>query len=99
MTPETNQHETGSGCPTPDCSAFDSWWIENGVQIEPPVMQEAMKEVAAKGWNAAIEAADSEAWRKRDQWEEGNGYSPVKAAAAEEIGYAIRRLSLPNTEL
>ena len=61
-------------------------------------MQEAMKEVAAKGWNAAIKAADSTAWDKRDKWDEGNGYSPTKAAAAEEIGCAIRCLFVPNAQ-
>jgi hypothetical protein len=74
-------------------SAFDRWWEENSIKIEPPILQSALREISFKAWNAAIEAADSEAWSKRDQWDEGNGYSPAKAAAAEEIGYAIRRLS------
>jgi len=79
-------------------SAFDLWGQVNGVKIDPPIMKEAMMEIAAKGWAAAIEAADSAVWEKRDQWEEGDGYSPTKAAAAEEIGRSIRRLLPTNTK-
>jgi hypothetical protein len=63
--------------------------------IEKPKTHE---EIYRTAWNEAIKAADSVAWEKRDQWDEGNGYSPTKAAAAEEIGYAIRRLSEPNKQ-
>jgi hypothetical protein len=44
------------------------------------------------GWNAGVDASDSEAWSKRDKWDEGDGYSPTKRDAAEEIGRAIRKL-------
>jgi hypothetical protein len=64
MTPANNtpptktdsQQPADEGLDDATCSAFDLWWQANGVKIEPPIMQEAMKEVAAKGWNAAINA-------------------------------------------
>ena len=82
----------------PICSAsFDSWWNdqENGC---PTLVLDNDEQFARAVWNAAIKAADSVAWGKRDKWDEGNGYSPTKAAAAEEIGYSIRQLSLPNAK-
>jgi hypothetical protein len=77
---------------------FEEWWAVNKVKIEPPIMQEAFRELSLKSWNAALKAADYVIWRKRDGWDERNGYSPTKTAAAEEIGYAVRRLSLPNVK-
>jgi hypothetical protein len=47
---------TGRHADKTPCSAFDRWWNENGVKIDPPIMQEAMKEIAAKGWNASLDA-------------------------------------------
>ena len=78
--------------PLTNCSAsFADWTQKRGVW--PRLTHE---EIYRTAWNDAIKAADSVAWEKRDQWDEGNGYSPIKAAAAEEIGHAIRRLSEPN---
>ena len=79
------------------CSAFDLWWTdqENGC---PTLVLDNDEQFAHAVWNAAIKAAGSVAWEKRDQWDEGNGYSPTKAAAAEEIGYSIHRLSVPNAK-
>ena len=47
----------------PTCSAFESYWDARGVTINPPIMREAMKEVAWKSWQAcashAVLIADS----------------------------------------
>lgn len=74
--------------------AFQEWCSNRGVW--PRLTHE---EIWHTAWNAAIKAADDKAWSKRDLWDEGSGYSPTKAAAAEEIGYAIRTLYTPNTEV
>ena len=71
--------------------AFREWCEKRGVW--PRLTHE---EIWRTAWNAAIDAADDKAWTKRDLWDEGNGYSPTKAAAAEEIGHAIRTLHTPN---
>ncbi len=73
--------------------AFQEWCRNRGVW--PRLTHEGIWHTA---WNAAIKAADDKAWSKRDLWDEGNGYSPTKAKAAEEIGYAIRTLLTPNTK-
>lgn len=36
--------------PAATCSAFESYWELHGVQISPPVLQLAMREVALKAW-------------------------------------------------
>ena len=75
-------------------SAFDVWAKDRGVW--PRLTHE---EIWGAAWSAAIEAADEKVWSKRDKWDEGDGYSPTKAKAAEEIGYAIRTLLSPNTQV
>lgn len=72
--------------------AFEKWCRTHGVS--PCLTPEEIWQTA---WNAAINAADEEAWNKRDLWEEGDGFSLTKATAAEEIGHAIRTLISPNT--
>jgi hypothetical protein len=77
------------------CSAtFAEWCKTRGVW--PRLTHE---EIWHTAWNAAIKAADDKAWSKRDLWDEGDGYSPTKVKAAEEIGYAIRTLMSPNGKL
>lgn len=39
------------------CSAFESYWDTHGITINPPIMQEAMKEVAWKAWCACADQA------------------------------------------
>ena len=93
-----NKPENSAALPRTPCSAsFNLWWNDqkNGC---PTLVLDNDEQFARAVWNAAIKAADSVAWEKRDQWDEGNGYSPTKAAAAEEIGYSIRRLSVSNVE-
>lgn len=61
METDNNQHAAGSSAAT--CSAFESYWDTHGITINPPIMQEAMKEVAWKAWCAcadqAVQIADS----------------------------------------
>ena len=33
-----------------NCPAFESYWNEYGVAVQPPILQEAMKEIAWKSW-------------------------------------------------
>jgi hypothetical protein len=104
MTPTNNtlptqpdaQQPTDKGLDGTTCSAFNLWWNdqENGC---PTLVLNNDEQFAQAVWNAAIKAANSATWEKQDKWGEGNGYSPTKAAAAEEIGCAIRRLFVPNT--
>lgn len=53
----------GSDCSSTFCSAFESYWDAHGVTINPPILREAMKEVAWKSWKAcashAVLIADS----------------------------------------
>lgn len=53
---------------------------------------QVLDEVWIDAWNAAVKACEEKAWSKRDKWDEGDGFSPAKASAAEEIGCAIRNL-------
>ena len=41
-------------------------------------------------WRRGLADAEEIAWSKRCQWDEGDGYSPTKCAAAELIQNAIR---------
>jgi hypothetical protein len=79
------------------CSVFNLWWNdqENGC---PTLVLNNDEQFARAVWNAAIKAANSATWEKHDKWDDGNGYSPTKAAAAEEIGCAIRCLFVPNAQ-
>jgi hypothetical protein len=50
---------------SPTCSEFESYWDAHGVVINPPIMQEAMKEVAWKAWQACASNAVliAESWQ------------------------------------
>ena len=76
--------------------SFEAYWAARGIVTQPAAIGLLYRDVAGKAWNAAIQAADSVCWTKRDKWDEGNGYSPTKGAAAEEIGRAVRNLSVSN---
>lgn len=52
------------------------------------------EEIFAAGWNAAVKAADSAVQSKWDEYCQENKFLPSKRDAAEEIGYAIRRLEV-----
>ena len=39
----------------PYCSSFEEYWNEHGIHINPPVLEMAYKEIAFKGWVAAVE--------------------------------------------
>ena len=83
-------------------SAFDVWWHNEGSGMPSLPGEDAethVRRICKIAWNAAINAADDKAWGKRDMWGEGDGYSPTKAKAAEEIGYAIRTLISPPGSL
>lgn len=88
----TNQNERPSALAGDAGSVAFREWCEKR-DVWPRLTYE---EIWRTAWNAAIAAADDKAWTKRDLWDEGNGCSPTKAAAAEEIGYAIRTLKTPN---
>ena len=34
---------------------FDDWWEAEGIDIEPPALKQAFREIALKGWLAAGE--------------------------------------------
>jgi len=59
----TQKTDDGTLLSPPTCSAFESYWDARGVTINPPIMREAMKEVAWKSWQAcashAVLIADS----------------------------------------
>ena len=70
-------------------ASFDAWMGNPNI---PGAMRESFKEVFTRGWNAALEVAELEAWRMRDDWENPASLSPEKAKAAEEIGKVMRGL-------
>jgi hypothetical protein len=39
----------------PNCSAFEEWWKDHGIRVDPPVLEMAYREIAFKGWVAAAE--------------------------------------------
>ena len=55
MKTTTENQKAEGDCSPASCSAFESYWDTHGVAIEPPIMREAMKEIA---WNAWCACAD-----------------------------------------
>ena len=74
-------------------ASFDAWMGNPNI---PEVMRESFKEVFTRGWNAALEVAELETWRMREDWE-NNPQSLERGKAAKEIGKVMRGLIEPQS--